>query len=64
VAATRSGDLAGTHLALAVDVTVTLIGAALIYRGLRPRTPASPTSPTIAEPPVFIKASGQPATLP
>ncbi|OLE29114.1 MAG: MFS transporter [Catenulispora sp. 13_1_20CM_3_70_7] len=69
VAATRSGELAGTHLALAVDVTVTLVGAALIYRGLRPRTPATPASPAppagsaIAEPPAFMKPSAQPATL-
>ncbi|NUR59760.1 MAG: MFS transporter [Catenulispora sp.] len=70
VAATRGGDLAGTHLALAVDVAVTLAGAALVWVGLRPRTPAAPgreSGRAVEQAPasaaVFTNASGQPATL-
>ncbi|GAA2008193.1 MFS transporter [Catenulispora subtropica] len=62
VAATRGGETAGTHLALAVDVVVTLAGAALVWVGLRPRTPAAP-DPAAGPAPVFTKTSAQPATL-
>lgn len=37
IAATRSNELAGIHLALGVDVAVVLVSAALIWFGLRPR---------------------------
>ncbi|MFD0540299.1 MFS transporter [Actinomadura luteofluorescens] len=37
VAATRSVELAGIHLALGVDVAVTLASAVLVWAGLRPR---------------------------
>jgi len=37
VAATQSVELAGVHLALAVNVAVTLVGTALIWYGLRQR---------------------------
>ncbi|WP_344669354.1 MFS transporter [Catenulispora yoronensis] len=69
VAATRSGELAGTHLALAVDVVVTLGGAALVWVGLRPRTPAAP-DPAATEAEMehrigaaFTNTSGAAATL-
>ncbi|NML51012.1 MFS transporter [Streptomyces sp. R302] len=52
VAATQSGELAGIHLALTVNVIVTLASALLIWVGLRPRgdhaaaaAPAQPLSP-------------------
>jgi predicted MFS family arabinose efflux permease len=48
IAATRSGQLTGTHLALGVNVVVTLASVALIWFGLRPRgqdaTQAQPVS--------------------
>lgn len=37
VAATRSSELAGIHLALGVDVAVVLVSAVLVWCGLRPR---------------------------
>lgn len=37
VAATRSVELTGIHLALGVDVAVTLASAVLVWAGLRPR---------------------------
>lgn len=70
VAATRGGDLAGTHLALVVDVIVTVAGAVLVWVGLRPRTPDAPRrglgraaeqDPIPAA--VFTNASGQPANV-
>lgn len=37
IAATQAAELAGIHLALMVDVTITLVAVALIWFGLRPR---------------------------
>ncbi|MCX5207732.1 MFS transporter [Kitasatospora sp. NBC_00240] len=37
IAATRSAELTGIHLALSVNVAVTLVSVALIWFGLRPR---------------------------
>ncbi|MEV0650791.1 MFS transporter [Phytomonospora sp. NPDC050363] len=37
IAATRTDELGGIHLALSVDVAATLTGAALVWFGLRPR---------------------------
>jgi MFS family permease len=37
IAATRSTELAGIHLALGVDMAVVLVSAALVWFGLRPR---------------------------
>ncbi|WP_433890393.1 MFS transporter [Streptomyces sp. CA-111067] len=37
IAATRGSELSGIHLALTVDVALTLVSAALIWFGLRPR---------------------------
>ncbi|WP_327434682.1 MFS transporter [Streptomyces sp. NBC_01236] len=37
IAATRSAELAGMHLALSVDAAATLAGAVLVWFGLRPR---------------------------
>lgn len=37
IAATRSGSLTGTHLALGANAAVILVGAAVIWFGLRPR---------------------------
>ena len=44
IAATRSAELTGTHLALAVNVAVTLASVALIWFGLRPRTAQPPSA--------------------
>lgn len=41
VAATRSGELAGLHLALSVNVVVTLVSVVFIWFGLRPRRTAA-----------------------
>jgi MFS family permease len=38
IAATQGAQLAGIHLALGVDVTLTLVSVAFIWFGLRPRT--------------------------
>ena len=37
IAATRSAELAGIHLALGVNVAVTLVSVVLVWFGLRPR---------------------------
>ena len=42
IAATRSVELAGIHLALGVDVAVTLVSVVFIWYGLRPRRRRSP----------------------
>ena len=49
IAATRSGILAGTHLALGVNVAVTLVSAVLVWFGLRPRGDDSATGVVIPE---------------
>jgi MFS family permease len=56
IAATQSVELTGTHLALGVNVTVTLASAVVIWFGLRPRglqghaaVPAVPASKETAE---------------
>ena len=41
IAATQASELNGIHLALTVDVIVTLVSVALIWIGLRPRTEQS-----------------------
>jgi MFS family permease len=48
VAATHSNLLSGIHLALAVDVAVTLTVVALVWTGLRPRTRAGTSAELLA----------------
>lgn len=45
VAATQGGELAGIHLALSVNVAVTLISVVLVWFGLRPRDEHSSRRP-------------------
>lgn len=49
IAATQSGLLAGTHLALGVNVVVTLVSAMLVWFGLRPRGDGLVTGVAIPE---------------
>ncbi len=42
IAATRGTELAGLHLALSVDVAVTLVSVVLLWFGLRPRPATEP----------------------
>ena len=44
IAATRASQLAGIHLAIGVDVAVTLAAVLLVWLGLRPRGEAAPSA--------------------
>ncbi|AWS48608.1 MFS transporter [Streptosporangium sp. 'caverna'] len=48
IAATQASELNGIHLALTVDVIVTLVSVALIWIGLRPRTEQSAGASALA----------------
>ncbi|WP_201437330.1 MFS transporter [Saccharothrix sp. 6-C] len=48
IAATQADTLSGTHLALGVNVAVTLVSVALIWFGLRPRDERSASAPETA----------------
>jgi hypothetical protein len=47
VAATRSVELAGIHLALSVNVAVTLLSVLLVWFGLRPRGERRTAEPAV-----------------
>lgn len=48
VAATQSAELTGIHLALGVDVAVTLVSVVLVWYGLRPRGKAGTHAAAVA----------------
>jgi MFS family permease len=62
VAATQSVELTGIHLALSVNVVVTLVSVVLVWYGLRPRDPHRRLSRADTSSPAFPERQAVPAS--